>query len=371
MFGTSLVQALVDLTDFAAFTPQGQWRLPDQSVARSQVGELPMLRLDKVSHPGCPQMSGNKLYKLLPNLSQCLQEQASIVRSFGGRWSNHVWALSAACDTLNRSSGRKLMLEVLVRGERPKSLTPTLSDAQAFGAQLNFVPRQFYDKLAYSAPQVLEKRLAFFQQGGGGKQVHYIPSGGSNTPGLLGAACLGLYLAKNFPGTDIYCAAGTGGFAAGLALGIELTELSLREKGLRSSSLPAICAVCVAESSESVARRNSPLLDDCYRYLQKNPVLLEHFGVATDQLVAGIGAGEHEALRYLDCTTSFASLSPALRSFREALEIENKESVDPVYVLPLSYYLHQQLTENPEFNGRKALVLHTGGQQGARTGVIA
>ena len=87
-----------------------------------------------------PVVSGNKLFKLMPLLLQAKRQQASTLMSVGGRYSNHLHALSWAASALGMASVG------LVRGFPEQSLTPTLADCQRWGMQLEFLPPKDYQK---------------------------------------------------------------------------------------------------------------------------------------------------------------------------------------------------------------------------------
>ncbi len=53
---------------------------------------LQVLRLDQVH----PEVSGNKFYKLQYNLQQALSQNHRQILTFGGAYSNHIYATAAA-----------------------------------------------------------------------------------------------------------------------------------------------------------------------------------------------------------------------------------------------------------------------------------
>ena len=60
------------------------------------VKHIYLVRLDKLNLSEGISLSGNKLFKLLPNIADAYRADQSIIVSFGGPWSNHLDALAAA-----------------------------------------------------------------------------------------------------------------------------------------------------------------------------------------------------------------------------------------------------------------------------------
>ena len=83
-----------------------------------------------------PFISGNKYRKLKYNLIHLKEKNIGTAISFGGAFSNHIAATAAYCAAKNlKSMG-------IIRGERPKTLNPTLVKAEALGVKLDFISRE-------------------------------------------------------------------------------------------------------------------------------------------------------------------------------------------------------------------------------------
>lgn len=367
---SSVFKSLTQLDYFAEQISCEYWNIPFQNASTQS---LLAIRLDKINHPNCVELSGNKLFKLLPNLSADMinllgdGESRSVI-SFGGQWSNSIWSLSAAIAKLN------MQLHVIVRGERKPALTQTLLDAQACGARLHFVPRSYYDHLAYTLEDGSSRFIKDISRVTGANVVQVIPSGGSNALGALGAARLGSYLARKFPMTDIYCAAGTGGFSLGLALGVVLESLKndgvsklSKQAGGPHGKDPKIFSLCVAEDSKNTLARSQQLLQNCIDLFKKRPELLESFGVDQRQLEQFNWDVNILPLQFLDQTSSFKSHKNELDDFHASLETINQEPIDSIYMMPLSHYIYKNVDISSISRKRPVLMLHTGGQQGARS----
>jgi len=291
-----------------------------------------------------------------------------------------MWSLSAAVSKMD------VQLHMVVRGERKHVLTPTLQDAQKNGARLHFVPRAYYDMFAYSMADSAE-RIAYDDTNAegevfdlsslaGSQHRRIVPSGGSNALGIIGAARLGAHLAKVYPNTDIYCAAGTGGFALGLALGICLKsqgraggKAKMPSAVMSDIEMPRIVGLCVADSETNVMAKNQSLLTGCLEHLQNNALLLESFGLNQTQLSRLHADIASLPLQFIPSLSSFRSQSKSLLEFRVALESKNQEAVDSIYMLPLLHHLSvsQNIPQTGRSSNRRALVIHTGGQQGIRS----
>ncbi|MEI7949978.1 MAG: pyridoxal-phosphate dependent enzyme [Gammaproteobacteria bacterium] len=156
---------------------------------------LAILRADQLD----AQLSGNKYFKLLPNIELAREQQHHTILSFGGPWSNHLHALAAA--------GQRYGLRTIgvVRGEQGGPLTACLQDAIAWGMQLHFVSRRDYERR--HDPRWHAELLSLFGP-------HYlIPEGGANQAGIVGCQAL---VPAGHDYTHIIVACGTGATIAGV-----------------------------------------------------------------------------------------------------------------------------------------------------------
>jgi 1-aminocyclopropane-1-carboxylate deaminase/D-cysteine desulfhydrase-like pyridoxal-dependent ACC family enzyme len=120
-------------------------------------------------------VSGNKLRKLKYNLLEALEQGQATLLTFGGAYSNHLYALAAA--------GNALGFETIgiVRGEDHESRdTPTLQFCQEQGMKIHFVSRQEYRQR--NDPDYLGHIKSAF-----GKP-YIIPEGGTTVLALPGVA---------------------------------------------------------------------------------------------------------------------------------------------------------------------------------------
>jgi 1-aminocyclopropane-1-carboxylate deaminase len=141
-----------------------------------------------------PIISGNKWRKLKNYIQTFSLNEHSGILSFGGAYSNHLFALAFAGHSLGFSTVG------IVRGEELNSASNTyLKQMNEWGMKLHFVTRSHYrDKLI---PYEYENYL-------------YIPEGGYGSQAIDGMD----NLVNELPSCDaIYCAMGTGATAIGMA----------------------------------------------------------------------------------------------------------------------------------------------------------
>lgn len=166
---------------------------------------LSMLRLDLIH----PYLQGNKWFKLRYNLQACQEQGFDQILSFGGAYSNHLFALAAA--------GAHLGLNTvgIIRGELVEPLNPVLAFCQARGMHLHPVSRQQYREKA--DPSFLHELVERFGNS------YIVPEGGSNDLALLGCeeiATLACAQAQQ-PDAIIALACGTGTTMAGVLRGLQ------------------------------------------------------------------------------------------------------------------------------------------------------
>ncbi|MFD0964798.1 1-aminocyclopropane-1-carboxylate deaminase/D-cysteine desulfhydrase [Pseudofulvibacter geojedonensis] len=148
-------------------------------------------------------ISGNKFRKLKYNLCEVNRLKISKVLTFGGAYSNHIYAASFV---------KKLYgIDVIgvVRGEELKSKihdNPTLLKAQENGMQFHFVTREEYRRRKDQAYiNTLRKRFGCF---------YLLPEGGTNSLAIKG--CEEILDTEDKKYDYVCCPVGTGGTMAGL-----------------------------------------------------------------------------------------------------------------------------------------------------------
>jgi 1-aminocyclopropane-1-carboxylate deaminase/D-cysteine desulfhydrase-like pyridoxal-dependent ACC family enzyme len=158
--------------------------------------ELAIKRLDLVH----PDLSGNKFFKLKYNLEKAVSDRFEKILTFGGAFSNHIYASAAGAKVLNLSAIG------IIRGERIDPLNPTLSHAESLGMDLHFVDRATYRlKKEPSFIKSLSEKFGAF---------YLIPEGGTNELAIKGTAEILQSNDKKY--SHIATSIGTGGTFAGI-----------------------------------------------------------------------------------------------------------------------------------------------------------
>lgn len=155
-----------------------------------------------------PFVSGNKWWKLRDNLKSAI-DSGKPVLTFGGPFSNHIYATAAACRELN------IPCTGIIRGEPGPIESPTLKFAANCGMRLMYISRVLYSK---------KEEVGFFDLINIATENYFIiPEGGTSEIAVNSCADWGKILREKYSGDfdSILLSAGTGGTAAGLIAGIK------------------------------------------------------------------------------------------------------------------------------------------------------
>lgn len=245
-----------------------------QQVQHSLLGQsgisLSMVRADLIH----PLASGNKIYKLMPNIDFAKANGCRELLSFGGAFSNHIHALALMAKKHNlKSIG-------IIRGEEAYRNNPTLQDVEKAGMQLAFVSRQDYKRRNDNDYlQTLQQRYP---------NALIIPEGGSSQYAIHGCAQLAKEVNQIHSCDVITVACGTGATAAGLVCGAAKNQTVIGYAVLRDESLQArVEAFIRAETRCSkklkieqadyggYAKLDTNLLDFIFDYLDQTGILLD------------------------------------------------------------------------------------------------
>lgn len=277
-------------------------------------------------------LSGNKFYKLFYNLQAAKGAGHKKILSFGGAYSNHIYALAAA--------GRDFGFETVgvIRGERPKHLSPTLQDAERWGMQLEFISRENYrEKMASELHQVAPELHSYLANIYG--DFYSIPEGGANAEGILGTKAIGWAIREqigdNF--SSVCVASGTGNTLAGIASGLY--------SDVNTSGKDSKIAI-----GFSVLKGDGNLGRDIYRQSQNINTCINNW-----RLISGYHAGGYAK-----------KLPQAVQNFKESFERETTLLLDPVYTVKMCWGVAQLLAQDYWPRGSRLVLVHTGGLQGKR-----
>jgi len=270
---------------------------------RNKVG-LYILREDQI-HPA---ISGNKFRKLKYNLEEFSKGNYDAVLTFGGAYSNHISAVSAAgkefgIKTIGIIRGGELIYKI--------NENPTLSFAQNCGMEFKFITRAQYRNK--TNPEFLNELKSEFGN------IYILPEGGTNELAVKGCEEI---LNENTEYFDfICCAVGTGGTISGIINSSESHQKILGFPALKDSGF------LKEEIKKYTFRSNWELIPDF------------HFG-------------------------GYAKTNTQLLDFINGFKNEFDVTLDPVYIGKMMFGV-SELIENGFFpQGSKILAIHTGGLQG-------
>jgi 1-aminocyclopropane-1-carboxylate deaminase len=184
-----------------SYTPTPIQQLQSPLFEKAEVSVF--VKREDLNHPF---VTGNKWWKLKYNLLQAKQEEQTSLLTFGGAFSNHIYATAAAAYELGfKSIG-------IIRGEESSSLHKTLLFAKGKGMHLHFVSREKYRLKSekYFTDQLHELFGNFY----------LIPEGGTNILAMQGVEEFAQNLKSEIDFDCLCCACGTGGTMAGLIKGL-------------------------------------------------------------------------------------------------------------------------------------------------------
>ncbi len=221
-----------------------------------------------------PLASGNKLFKLAPNVDDAINKGFTQLLSFGGAFSNHIHALALY------GASKGLATVGIIRGEPEYASNPTLQLAQDYGMQLHFVDRKTY-RLRYQQSYLDELARQY-------PTAYFIPEGGSNALAVEGCKRLAELANRTLGDIDtLAVACGTGGTLAGLVSGLKANQQALGFAVLRDDSLASrvdelLAGFDIRGSYQFIpadyggyAKFDKALLDFILLWLQQTGVLLD------------------------------------------------------------------------------------------------
>ncbi|MDD9896132.1 MAG: pyridoxal-phosphate dependent enzyme [Gammaproteobacteria bacterium] len=277
--------------------------------------DFSVLRLDLVY----PQLGGNKLFKLLPNIDVARRLGKKSLASFGGAYSNHLRALAAA--------GKIFDIKTVgfVRGEIITPLNPVLEFAVSQGMELIPVSRTAY-RNKHTAAFLAQIRKNF-------NDPYIIPEGGSNLHGVRGCMEIAKFLLETADDKKrvVMLACGTGATMSGLIAGLHS----------RAASETRVIGIAVLKAPG---------------YIEKQ---VQKF---TEELTSGAAAYpvEWQVLDDFHCG-GYGKTSVELNTFIDTWQASSHVPIEPVYTGKM-FWAVKQLCENGFFaEGSEVVLIHTGG----------
>jgi 1-aminocyclopropane-1-carboxylate deaminase len=290
----------------------------NSKITREAGVNLCVLRLD-VMHPW---VNGNKWYKLKYNLLEAKQKNFTKLLTFGGAYSNHIYATAAAANLLGfHTIG-------VIRGEENSPLNPTLSFAVQQGMELVYLSRQMYrQRNTAELHESLQQRFG---------EVFIIPEGGNNLNGVRGCTeIINQGMSTTGYAFDYIClACGTATTLAGIAL-----SLNQRQKAI---------AFPVLKNGNFLGKEIENLL--------------------TNYLASGLPSPYNSpACWELMCDYHFggyAKVNQELLRFSQEFSSAHNVPLDYVYTAKMFYGVMDLLQQGFFAKGKSLLLVHTGGLQG-------
>jgi D-cysteine desulfhydrase len=252
----------------------GRWPTPLENAPRLSAelgGVNVLLKRDDLNGLG---VGGNKLRKLEFLLGAALEDGADTVITFGALQTNHGRQTAAACAKLG------LRCELVLTAKVPR-------DGEAYERSGNIVLDHLFGARVHicadgtESDRIYQRLVA--EAAADGRTVATFPVGGSSPVGVLGyveaAAELGVQLAEcGIGGARVVVPQGSGGTAAGLALGIALLDLPL-----------TVDVSCVGDPVDESRATLTRLVDETAQLLGVESPSLEHVRIDDGTLGPGYG----------------------------------------------------------------------------------
>ncbi len=258
-------------------------------------------------------ISGNKWYKLKYNLKAAQEQGYQKVLTFGGAFSNHIYATAEA--------GARYGLETIgiIRGEEQAELNPTLRFAKNRGMQLSYMDRSTYRRKKEA------DILAHLQAEWG--PCYIIPEGGTNALAVKGCMEIPPTIDIDY---DYLCApCGTGGTLSGLIAGAP--------KGVKVLGFPAL------KGAQFLEKEISDLLKESTQQSYDNWELIYDYHFK-----------------------GYARFNEELLTFMRAFRLNQGISLERIYTAKLFYGLFDLIAKDYFPKGSKIVGVHTGGLQGEK-----
>lgn len=264
-----------------------------------------------------PEISGNKWRKLKYNIQEAKNQGFSKLVTYGGAYSNHIAATAAA--------GRDYGIETIgiIRGEETLPLNNTLQIAANNGMKFKYVSRSFYRNNKYNSTFLEELKHEF-------GDFYLVPEGGSNAFAVKGCTEIKNNIIVNFD--VITCANGTGGTIAGIIASLDNSKEII--------GFPAL------KGGEFLVNDIQRLLNE---YSLKFDAAIENnnWKLNTDFHFGGYGKINNE-----------------LVDFVNEFNYKHNIPLDLIYTGKMMFGIYQTIKTTNQLNGRKIVVVHTGGLQG-------
>lgn len=292
-----------------SYSPTPVTEIKDRVLEKAGIQLL--IKREDLNHPF---VSGNKWWKLKYNLEAARRQNCRTLLTFGGAYSNHIYATVAAAKECGFESIG------IIRGEETLPLNHTLAFAQGCGMKLHYVSRELYKRK--NDPDFIRKLHEKFGA------FYLIPEGGSNALAVKGVKEFARII-SGFTFHNLCVPVGTGGTLAGFVAG-----LNRRVEIIGFSSL-----------------KGGEFLNEDIKNLLTESSLIGHsnWRIETNYHHGGYG-----------------KTTPELMRFMEDFEIQHHIPLDQVYTGKMLYGIFDMVEKGMFERGSILLAVHTGGLQGTR-----
>ncbi len=268
-----------------------------------------LIKREDLNHPF---VSGNKWWKLKYNLEEAIRLKHDALLTFGGAYSNHIFATAAAAFEMDMKSIG------IIRGEETLPLNRTLTFAKEKVMRLHYVSRQEYRRQAEDDfTENLRKRFGDF---------YSIPEGGTNALAVKGCEEFAKKILIEIEFNYLCLPVGTGGTIAGIVAGLggekEVIGISILKKG------------------EFLNDAINALLKKIYSTSYRNWFLLTSY--------------DHGG---------YAKVTKELSAFIDEMLETHNLPLDTVYTGKLLWAVMEEVKRGRFRRGSTVLVVHTGGLQ--------
>lgn len=262
------------------------------------------------------EISGNKWWKLKYNLEAAVSVGFSTLLTFGGAYSNHIFATAATASSSNLQSIG------VIRGEETFPLNSTLTFALSKGMRLHYLSRADYR--AKTEPELLRRLHALFGE------FFLIPEGGSNAHAVKGCKELGELLIAETNFDTLILPVGTGGTIAGLIAGLRGKKKIIGVPVFRNSDF-------LYDDIKSLLRESG----------EPDP--------GNWTLLSGYDFG------------GYAKTTPMLINFIKEVKNELGLPLEQVYTGKMMWAIFEEIRKGNILRGETIMAIHTGGMQGIIT----
>jgi len=258
-----------------------------------------------------PELSGNKWHKLKYNLMAAKKDGYKTLLTFGGAYSNHIYATASA--------GKLFGFNTIgiIRGEEHLPLNPTLSFASSMGMKIHYVNRKTYREK--NSKEFIEQLRQKFDN------FYLLPEGGTNKLAVKGASEIISNIDLDFD--YVCCACGTGGTLAGLITGLDGGKKALGFSVLKGGRF-------LLNNVEKLVYETTGK-----KYNNWDINLDFHFG-------------------------GYAKINSELIKFIQRFQKITSIPIEPIYTGKLLFGIYNLILDKYFNNGMNILAIHTGGLQG-------